>query len=257
MIVFAKLVGSVFYPLNLALLAFLAALLIGHRRPNLARVLGVFSLLWLWLWSTPWIAEHAAWTLERDYPPTAVESLPTAEAIVLLGGLMLSADPPESPYPDLNSAADRAWHATRLYQAERAPKIICSGGRAPLSRSRNAECPDIKRLLMDMGMLSEAIVVETGSHTTMENARETSRLIEPGARILLVTSALHMPRALQAFRDAGIAALPAATDHIWRSGHLLSAADFLPGSGALALSTAVWHEWLGLLWYSVRNLFEE
>lgn len=253
MIVFTKLVGSLFYPLNLALLALLTALLIGHRRPKIARALGVFALAWLWLWSTPWIAERAAWTLERDYPPTTVESLPTVDAIVLLGGLMRPADPPVSPHPDLNGAADRAWHAALLYRVGRAPTIICSGGRAPLSRSLDPECPDVKRLLIDLGVPPDAILVETGSRTTLENAQETARLVAPDARVLLVTSALHMPRALMVYRAVGIDAIPAATDHIHHPERPSTLADALPGAGALAQSTAVWHEWLGGLWYHLSS----
>lgn len=249
MIIVAKLIGSLFYPLSVVLLALMAAWLLARRRPRTGRALAAFALVWLWLWSTPFVAERAAGWLERDFPPLPAQALPQADAIVVLGGLMLPADPPAAPHPDLNAAADRAWHAARLYRAGRAPTVICSGGRAPQSRAAGPECPDVARLLAELGVPAPAIVLENASRTTRENAEHTARLLDPGARVLLVTSALHMRRALDAFRAAGIAAEPAATDHVHHPGRRRSLAALLPSADALMLSTAVWHEALGRLWY--------
>ncbi len=245
----ARLVGALLYPLSLALLGLLAAVLLWRRRPRLARTLAGVALLWLWLWSTPFVAEQAAATLERAHPPVAPEALPRADAIVLLGGLL----EPGPPSPDLNAAADRAWFAARLWHAGRAPRLLCSGGLAPLSRASAPECPAVADLLRDLGVPGEAITVEAESRTTAENARATAALLQPGERVLLVTSARHMPRALSAFRRAGIDAIPAPTDHAWRPQRPFSITALLPSPAALALSTTVWHEWLGGLWYSLKG----
>ncbi len=252
MIVLAKLVGLALYPLNLALIALLAGLLL-HRWRRWSRGLLLFGTGWLWLWSTPWVAERAAASLEDRYPPIAAGQLPTAEAIVLLGGLMTPAEPPGRPHGNLNSAADRAWFAAQVWHAGKAPVLVCSGGLAPLSRAGSAECPDIARLLGDFGVPPEAVRVEAGSRTTAENAKETARLLPPGTRVLLVTSATHMARAMESFRRAGLDPIAAATDH-QSSGHRrFSAASLLPNIGALGLSTQVWHEWLGLMLYAVYD----
>lgn len=256
MIVLAKLAGSLLYPLNLALLAGLAALLL-RRRPRLARVLAVFALAWLWLWSTPWLAERAARGLESGHPPVLPAQLPVVDLVVLLGGLADPAAAPARPDPDLNAGADRAWFAARLWHAGRAPVVLCSGGRAPLSGAASAECPDVARLLVDLGVPETAIELEPDSRTTLENASATAAQIERllasgrigGRRLLLVTSARHMPRALAAFRRAGLDPVAAATDHAGRPERAFSPALLLPSPGALALSTSVWHEWLGRIWY--------
>lgn len=256
MVVLAKLAGAALYPLNLALLAGLAALLL-RRRAKLRRALALFALAWLWLWSTPWLAQQAARSLEAGHPPVAPAALPEADLIVLLGGLSDPAAPPGRPDPDLNAAADRAWFAARLWHAGRAPVVLCSGGRAPLSGAASAECPDVARLLVDLGVPETAIELEPDSRTTLENASATAALIERllasgrigGRRLLLVTSARHMPRALAAFRRAGLDPVAAATDHAGRPERAFSPALLLPSPGALALSTSVWHEWLGRIWY--------
>src|SRR5690606_24386919 len=104
MIVLAKLLGGLLYPLSLVLLMLLATLLLWRRRARLARILATTALTWLWLWSTPWIAERAAATLEATHPPVLATDLPNADAIVLLGGLLTPAQPPALPYADLNAA---------------------------------------------------------------------------------------------------------------------------------------------------------
>lgn len=251
--VLAKLLGALLYPLSLVLLMLSVALLLWRRRARLARALGGAALAWLWLWSTPWIAERAAATLERAHPPVVAADLPQAEAIVLLGGLLTPSQAPDTPYADLNGAADRAWFAARLWHAGKAPVIVCSGGLAPLSRASAAECPEVAGFLRDLGVPDAALRVEPDSRTTAENARETRALLGDGDRVLLVTSARHMPRALAAFRREGIDAIAAPTDHQWQAKRAFSVADLLPSPAALALSTTVWHEWLGRVWYGLTG----
>lgn len=249
MIVAAKLLGALLYPLSVALLLLLAAGMLIRRRPRLARTLAVAGTIWLWLWSTPWLSEHAASRLERGYPAQLPEAHAQADAIVLLGGLMLPAQPPDRPHPNLNAAGDRAWFAARLWHAGRAPLLVCTGGRAPFSRGDRPECPDVADLLRDLGVPEHAIVVESGSRTTAENATEVAAVLPQGARILLVTSATHMARSERVFRAQGFDVVPAATDHAGRQGRPFSIGDLAPSARALSVSTSVWHEWLGLIWY--------
>jgi len=88
------------------------------------------------------------------------------------------------------------------------------------------------------------VVIETLSRNTFENAINSHRLIAPqsGERWLLVTSALHMPRAAGAFRRVGFAVeawpvddRPEKVNDAWE---------------------LVWHEWLGLAWYWLRDQSE-
>jgi uncharacterized SAM-binding protein YcdF (DUF218 family) len=249
MIVAAKLLGSLLYPLSTVLLLLLGALLLRRRRPRLASVLAASALAWLWLWSTPWVAERAAAALEHAHPPVAAAALPQADAIVLLGGLL---EPAASGAPlpgDLNGSADRAWFAARLWHAGKAPVVLCSGGLAPLSRGIGPECPAIAALLADLGVPPAAIRLESGSRTTRENARAVRDLLPDAQRLLLVTSARHMPRALSAFGQLGLDPVPAPTDHAGRPDRAFTASALWPSAGALALSTSVWHEWLGQAWY--------
>lgn len=127
-------------------------------------------------------------------------------AIVILGGAMGPAFPPKRPFPDLTDAADRIWHAARLYRHGISNRIIVSGGRGPGMEDRSdiaSEAASIRQMLIDLGVPAKAIVLEESSRTTNENAEFTKKLVA-NQRVALVTSAFHMPRALGIFQKAGV-----------------------------------------------------
>jgi len=94
--------------------------------------------------------------------------------------------------------------------------------------------------------------IETASRNTAENARFSRRLLARAhiRRVVLVTSAAHIPRARAAFKRVGIEVLSAATDY--QSGSSHTWLDWRPLAGALGLSAAALYEWLGRVWYRLR-----
>jgi uncharacterized SAM-binding protein YcdF (DUF218 family) len=182
-----------------------------------------------------------------------VEEVPTADAIVVLGGSVGMPLPPRV-YPDLNDAADRVWHAARLYRAGKAPLVIASGGTMPWEDQRYREATVMRTLLADWGVPSDAILLEASSANTYQNATNTAALTKKHGveRVLLVTSALHMRRALATFRSAGVNAVPVATDYqVTRTERTLL--DAAPSAEALAGSTAAIREYVGYLVYAWRG----
>lgn len=237
----------------------LVALALLHRR-RLAAGLLIFALAWLWIWSTPFAARGIASLLTRQHPPQLAEALPEADAIVLLGGGIQPASA-DLLYPDMNNAADRVWHAARLHQAGKAPLIIASAGivwKADAwgrpNRQTGAEA--MRMLLMALGVPDEAILKEEASRSTYENAQKTAQLAASQGieRVLLVTSAWHMPRSLAAFERTPLQVIPAACDYAqWRWPPNPSILMLLPNAGALSLSSAALREYMGLLIYRLRG----
>ncbi|MEF8864243.1 MAG: YdcF family protein [Salinibacter sp.] len=248
-----KLLSLLVHPLSLGLLLVgvggLVAL--GWRRIGLSLVLG--GAVVLWGFSTPLVSDRLRGSLEARHPPTPIDSLSSAEAIVVLGGGISSPRPPRI-HPDLNDAADRVWHAARLYRAGKAPLVIASGGDQPWQNPRVQEASAMEVLLRDWGVPQDSILREPRSANTYQNATRTARLMDRRGLncVLLVTSALHMRRALAVFRSEGIEAVPAATDFQVdnRNRTLL---DVLPDAGALAGSTAAVREYVGYLVYAWRG----
>jgi uncharacterized SAM-binding protein YcdF (DUF218 family) len=102
------------------------------------------------------------------------------------------------------------------------------------------------------------LTLESRSRNTIENAvySKASAQPKPGERWLLVTSALHMPRAMGAFRQAGFAVEAYPVDYQtngWRD-----MLDVIGGvSRGLARTDDALHEWIGLIAYRVTGKTSE
>jgi uncharacterized SAM-binding protein YcdF (DUF218 family) len=224
------------------------------RRRRLGTGLSLAGLLWISLWATPLFSNWVRRSLEGRYRPIALEALPNADAIVVLGGAVAGVAAPRL-YPDLTASADRVWHAARLFHAGKAPLVVLSGGRLPWDEAQGPEADAMLRFLTDLGVPEDKVILEERSRNTYENARETERLLEAGGgkKVLLVTSALHMRRAQATFQDVGIDLVAAAADYEVETERKLTLLDFLPDAGALEGSSRALKEYLGLWVYRLRG----
>jgi len=239
MYVIKKIVGFLLDPCNVAMVTGLVAfalLLARHYR----RAIALFGLtiLWVFIWGNSLVLGPIRAHLEKLYPPVAVKDVPTADAIVLLGGGMTSSSRWDG-YPDMASGADRVWHAARLWKAGKAPIIIPTGVGV-----EKAEWV----LLQDLGVPASAIITENRARNTHENACYVAQfLAEKGisTNILLVTSAAHMRRSMLCYEQAGLAPIPCATDYDYSPDHKFKFIHLLPSAGGMAANNETWHEILG------------
>lgn len=224
------------------------------RRRALGAWLSFAGLLWIWLWALPAVSDWIGWSLEGRYAPQALESVPSADAILVLGGAVRGTAPPRL-FPDLNASADRVWHGARLYHAGKASLVILSGGHLPWSTAEGPEAHAMLQFLIDLGVPEDRVLLETRSGTTRENALETAGLLEARGieRVLLVTSAEHMRRAEATFRAAGVSVVPAPTDYEVLAAPERTLLDYLPDAQSLAASSEALREYLGLWVYRWRG----
>ena len=240
-------------PLGTALALGLVALALGlWRWRRLSWLLAAVALLWLWVWSTPAASLWLRAGLESRYPPLALQAVPSAQAIVVLGGAL---SPPSAgrPWPDLSAGADRVWHAARLFRAGKAPLVLMSGGIDP-AFSQVSEAQAMRDFIQDLGVPSAAVLLEPDSRNTRENAQFTAVLLRQRQinSVLLVTSALHMRRALAHFKAQGLQVLPVATDHSPLAAPGL--AGWLPDTVALDGSGRAFKELIGQwIWLTAQD----
>lgn len=199
---FARWGGWLVSPLPLALGLWLAAgLCLALHRRRWAIGLAAIGFVGLWLASTPLAAQALTGSLEARYPALRIEATPAADAIVVLGGALAGAAPPRRPTFGLGPAAGRVWHAAMLYRAGKARWIVAAAGDRPEFDEQQIEAEAIAQMLVALGVPPSAIRLETRSRNTRENAENVRSVLQGlGARrVLLVTSAQHMPRAVTTF----------------------------------------------------------
>ncbi len=254
-ILLSKLLPLFLYPLNFALLMLFIAMLAlwrGWRRSGTLFV--TLSFLFLTASAMPPVAKELAGRLERQYLPLSVEQSPQADAIIVLGGGVNIKVPPRVT-AELGEGADRVLHAARLYKAGRAPIIIASGGNVFPQTTALAEAAHMAELLQEWGVPAGAIVTEQNSRNTHENALAVEKLIDRNGygRVLLVTSAIHMPRAMATFRSAGIDVVASPTDILVTKYRQPGGLDWMPSVGALGLTTLAVKEYIGTAIYESQG----
>ena len=215
---FSKLVTAVISPLGTGLLLGLSGLLLlglaqrRHWTPRLGVGLLAVALGWIWLWSLPVASDALRGWIEDQAGPRLMAELPSTEVLVVLGGGMSGPRPPRRPDADLGSAADRVWHAARLFHTGKAQQLLLSGGQVRSGDGSAAQA--MRGLLLDLGVPDQAIRLKALSTNTATNASEIAALLKADGvdELMLVTSALHMPRARAQFERAGLRVVPAPTD---------------------------------------------
>jgi uncharacterized SAM-binding protein YcdF (DUF218 family) len=206
-------------PFVVALELWLAAIIaLAFARRRLALVLSITGFVGLWIGSMPLAADALGAMLESRYSALTADATPSADAIVLLGGALATAQPPQRPTFILGASSTRIVHAAALFRAGKAKWIVIAAGNRPDHPGDEIEADAIAQFLGQLGVPDSAIRREKESRTTRENAANVRPILEQlGARrVLLVTSALHMPRALKTFEKVwgptNIQLIPAVTD---------------------------------------------
>ena len=219
-----RIVWALVNPLSLAGMLLLASLLfLWRKRPRRGFWCAAASLGTLAFFSSGLAVWLLGMPLESPYlPEKPAEEYPAADAILLLGGSIGRVDSPELAYPDFNSAADRVWHAARLYRAGKAPAVIISG---------TNDLGSTSLALSHLGVPSSAILVDGKSRNTAENLQYSADLLGGEERfrgrkprVLLVTSAWHMRRSMLLARREDVDAVPAPCDYL-AAPHFISARD--------------------------------
>jgi uncharacterized SAM-binding protein YcdF (DUF218 family) len=238
-------------PASLLFVALLGLLLI-RRWPRIGYLCATGALLLLTVLSLPVTGRALLHTLEHT-PPLSLARIQHsgAGAIVVLGaGRYWRA--PEYGGQDTPSRQEleRLRYAAYLQRQTHLP-ILVSGG-APFGE-KFAEAVLMARCL-HRDFHAEPVWVEGASRNTAENARDSAAMLrrEGIRKVLLVTHAWHMPRALEAFHKTGVTVVPAPVGFATPDPDKPGLIGWLPHADGLSMSRRALREWLGQLWYALR-----
>jgi uncharacterized SAM-binding protein YcdF (DUF218 family) len=244
-------------PVSITLVLLIAAALF-RRRPLLRRVSFTLALATLLICGNGWVVHRLVKSLEWRHLP--LDPIPSADAIVVLSGGVQAAWRPR-PTVELNESGDRVLYGAELFRRGHAPRIICTGDVGPGSLGRRPEAEDMAELLEMIGVPRENIALETKAKNTHEHAVNLCPTFQEQQirRVLLVTSAIHMPRSLGVFQHScpAVEYIPAPMDfrvtESMPAPWYRSAVSLLPTVNTLRDFNDATHEYIGMLYYRIRG----
>jgi uncharacterized SAM-binding protein YcdF (DUF218 family) len=192
-----------------------------------------------------------AWALSRvvlaRLPPASACTSPAPHTVVVLSAGVSHYPVGVEDFAALNHLSlQRLFTGVALWRTLPDARLVLSGG----GYQRIPDAVVLAKLAEQMGVPAADIEIEDRSRNTWQNAQFVAALSPPvPQRIWLVTSALHMPRALGAFRAWGFepCARPSALQETRLHFGLRS---FIPESHAVLTSTVALHELFGAVEYA-------
>lgn len=256
----SKLLPLFIYPVGLTCVLLLVAILSLWKHPRRAVVCMLTAIAVILISGNGWVANAITQSLEwQNIPP---KELPNAEAIVVLGGAIRPQITPR-PWVDVMESGDRVLHGAQLYRQGRAPLVIMSGGRIAWKGGGPPESADMAALAQTLGVPPSSILQDPTSLNTYENAVNVRKILQQRGirRILLVTSAMHMPRSLAIFKKQGIEAIAAPTDFLVTEQELQEPGvsveavilNLVPEADRIHQTTRALKEYIGLVVYRLRG----
>jgi uncharacterized SAM-binding protein YcdF (DUF218 family) len=259
MFLFKKTLAPLFSPVTLILALLLIGLILlwFTRKQKTGKAVITLGVIMFALLGYGFFSDLLLSPLERQYPPLMLEntdspssrSLHSVKWIVLLGGGHVT----DTRFPVTSQISDeslsRLVECVRIHRMIAGSKIILSGGAVYDSAS---EAGTFAKVAAILHVNTRDIVLEEISRDTEEQAENIHSIVGQD-RFIMVTSAYHMPRAMAIFNKAGLKPIPAPTNHLVRERQMTAPGDFYPSSAGLMKAERAMHEYLGLLWFRMRN----
>jgi uncharacterized SAM-binding protein YcdF (DUF218 family) len=247
MFVLKKIVTLLLMPMSLCLgvLGVGILLLWMRRRIGAAKIVLTFGILVLAALSFSTLADQFIKPLELWYPPLLDTSTLTDLKWVAVLGAGHASNPTLPPNAQIGSSSlARLIEGIRIHRELPGSKLLLSGGAVfdPVPEAETMAA--VARML---GVSPGDLVLENQSKDTGQQSQFVQGIIQ-NDRCILVTSAIHMPRAMLVFEQKGLRPIPAPTDFGDWMRKEKSPNQFFPRAGELRKVEAALHEYLGLLW---------
>ena len=250
----SKILGFLLAPVHVAIfLCAVGAALLYTRRRRWGRALATLGALALLLMGFTPLGDYLAAPLEARFPEPP-RDMAAPDGIIVLGGAANAELSAERNWPILTEAAERLTTPIALMRQYPEARLVFAGGSAALLGFPYSEAEAVKQFWRDVGLDEGRILYENRSRNSYENALFTRELVQPkpGERWLLITSAMHMPRAMGVFRKAGFSAIAFPVDY--RAHRDIARLEFpSAATSGFALVDDAAHEWAGLLAYRLTG----
>ncbi len=244
MLIFNKVLPLFLLPFGIVCLLVVLALVLKKWWPAIM-AFGLFYLC-----SISAVSDRLMRFLESRYPVVPVAQAGPADAVVVLGGILGPANA-EGTMPNWSDSVDRFEAGVAIMQAGRADRLIFTGARRSWLGRETTEGEELRKLAIARGVPADKILVTRFIDNTATEAAAIGERMKAGRlqRVVLVTTAWHMPRAVYLFRKAGVDCQPFPVDFHADPTRSLEWLDFVPSAGAWQGTETALREVYGYAFY--------
>lgn len=248
MIYLHKILPYALYPITFIILLLAWAAISKKRLPV------IVALFLLVVTSSPIISTRLVQYLEGDETRKSPADIYRADAIVVLSGMIGPVQGSQGLAYEWGDP-DRFFGGVELIKAGMAKKIIFTGGKLPWqSDETKPEGEILAQYALDFGIPATQIMVTKNVQNTRDEANAVKEILinSQTQKIILVTSAFHMPRSKKLFENVGIEVQTYPVDYKVGVSEL-TPMSFLPSADAFSSFQFAWRELIGRFYYSLKK----
>jgi uncharacterized SAM-binding protein YcdF (DUF218 family) len=244
MLFFNKFLPLFALPVGWVTLLLLLALWKKQRWPIFTAMLVLYGA------SLPYVGGRLLSSVESRYASVPVSDVGSADAVVVLGGL-LGPRVEAGFVPNFSDAGERFEGGVALVQAHRAGHLVFTGAGMDWKNTNATEGDELKRLAVARGVPAEQVIVTGKVANTADEAAAVAALMRERGwkRVILVTTAWHMPRSAYQFKKAGVEFVPFPVDFRIDRTRGSSIIDFVPRGEAWMQTETALRETYGYWFY--------
>jgi uncharacterized SAM-binding protein YcdF (DUF218 family) len=245
MIYLHKILPLLFSPLFFIISLIIIGIILKSKKTSF---LGIIILI---ICSLPIVSEKMITYLESDYELNKPSTVATADAIVVLSGMVRTIKNKNGLHYELDEASDRIFAGIDLFKLNKAPTLILTRGKLPWSIGV-PEGEYLRDVAIKLGVPKKNILLTENVENTDQEAKAIKKLFSiKNPKVILVTSAFHMPRAKTVFEASDINIIPFPVD--FRNRALKQTfINFIPSAYALHNTSFFVREMIGRAYYKLK-----
>jgi uncharacterized SAM-binding protein YcdF (DUF218 family) len=152
---------------------------------------------------------------------------------------------------EFNDSIDRILAGIKLIKENKAPYLILTRGKVPWSKGK-PEGEILLDFVLNYGIEKQKIILTDNVQNTDQEAKAVKKLFpNKDQKIILVTSAFHMPRAIKVFQAAGVDVVPFPVD-FQASYQKFTLMNLIPSASAFNNTSHFVREIQGRIYYQLK-----
>lgn len=247
--VISKILDVFISPTNWILFFLVMTLLAKNPLKRKRRLIIVFSLFFFF---SHYVVLNEALNVWEPEESTPEEVEHHTYGVVLMGMIDFNRETGEGHFA---GATDRLMQALVLLKMKKVDTLVLTGGSGSLYYQHMKEADFVKKWLEKMSIGNGRILVESQSQNTHQSAAILAERFQKfgGEEIVLITSAMHMPRSLACFAKEGVLAQGYVANPLAGMRDYSIKEFIFPSSSALGIWKSLIHEWVGMVAYKFRG----